>query len=381
MAEKRDYYEILGINKGADDAAIKKAYRSLAKKYHPDINPGDAEAEKRFKEVNEAYEVLSDSDKRAKYDQYGHAAFDQSQYGGGGYGGGFGGFDADFDISDIFGSFFGGGGRSGGARRPTQGEDIGQRVFISFEEAAKGCKKEISYARIEKCPECKATGCAEGSSPVTCTKCGGRGTITTSQRTIFGMVQQQTTCDKCRGKGVTIDDPCSNCRGTGYIRINKKIEVNIPAGIDNGQQLNVRGQGSCSTNGGPSGDLIIEVSVKPHPIFKRKGADLYCDVPITFAEAALGAELEIPTLFGSVKYSLPAETQTGTSFTIREKGMPVINSKKSGDLIFKVVVETPRGLNEKQKQLLRDFSLACGKSNFKTKHGFFDKKSKDKDKK
>lgn len=378
MADKRDYYEVLGVDKSADDAAIKKAYRTLAKKYHPDINPGDAEAEKKFKEVNEAYEVLSDADKKAKYDQYGHAAFDQTQGGYGGYGGGFGGFDADFDISDIFGSFFGGSSHRSSGRRQTPGEDIGQRVYLTLEEAATGCKKEISYARIEKCPDCKGSGCADGSSPVTCTKCNGRGTITTSQRTVFGMMQQQTTCDKCRGRGVTVEKPCQNCRGTGYIRINKKIDVNIPAGIDNGQQLNVRGQGSYSTSGGPTGDLIIEVTIKPHQIFKRKGSDLYCEIPITFAEAALGAEIEIPCLFGSVKYDIPAETQTGTTFTIKEKGMPVINSKKKGDLYFKVIVETPKGLNEKQKQLLRDFSLACGQSNFKQKRGFPGKKSKDK---
>ena len=377
MAEKRDYYEVLGVEKNASDNDIKHAYRTLAKKYHPDMNPGDAEAEKKFKEVNEAYEVLSDPDKRAKYDQYGHAGFDQS-FGGGGYQYSGGGFD--FDLGNIFGDFFGGGSgfsRSGGTRQ-TAGKSVYQRIYLSFEEAAFGCKKEISYPRIEKCPDCSGTGAAKGTSPVTCSKCGGRGTVTTSQRTMFGMMQQQSICPDCGGRGQTVPNPCPNCKGKGFIRINKKIEINVPAGIDDEQQLTVRGQGNVSTNGGPTGDLIIEVSVKPHNVFTRDGFDIYCDIPITFVEAALGAEIDVPSLEGNVKYTIPEGTQTGTSFKLAGKGIKYVNSTRKGDLIFTVIVETPKGLNDKQKQLLREFGLSCGKSNFKSKQKFFDKIFKDK---
>ncbi len=371
---KRDYYEVLGLNKGASDAEIKKAYRNIAKKYHPDLHPGDAECEKKFKEANEAYEVLSDSDKKARYDKFGHAGVDPNAYSDGGGFGGFGGFDV--DLGDIFGSFFGGGG--GGGRRASNGKDIYQRVRISFEEAAFGCKKEVTYARIEKCPDCSGSGAAAGSTTKTCDKCGGRGQINTTQRTMFGMMQSTTTCDKCGGKGKIIENPCKNCRGTGYIRINKKLEVNIPAGIDNGQRLSLRGQGDESTSGMHPGDLIVEVAVRPHQVFKRDEYDLYCDVPITFAEAALGAELDIPTLTGSIKYKIPEGTQTGTQFTVKDEGVVVVGSKRKGDLIFTVTVETPKNLNEKQKQILRDFAQTCGKSNFKTKQSFFDKIFKDK---
>ena len=379
MAEKRDYYEVLGIDKNASDNDIKHAYRTLAKKYHPDMNPGDTEAEKKFKEVNEAYEVLSDPDKRARYDQYGHAGFDQS-FGGGSGGFQYSGGGFDFDLGSIFGDFFGAGSgfsRSGGPRQ-TAGKSVYQRIYLTFEEAAFGCKKEVTYPRIEKCPDCAGSGAAKGTSPFTCTKCGGRGTITTSQRTMFGMMQQQTTCPDCGGRGQTIPNPCPNCKGKGYIRINKKLEVNIPAGIDDEQQLTVRGQGNVSTNGGPTGDLIIEVDVKPHSVFTRDGYDIYCEIPITFAEAALGAEIDVPSLEGNVKYNVPEGTQTGTSFKLAGKGIKYVNSTKKGDLIFTVIVETPKGLNDKQKQLLRDFSVACGKNNFKSKQKFFDKIFKDK---
>lgn len=378
MAEKRDYYEVLGIDKNASDNDIKHAYRNLAKKYHPDMNPGDAEAEKKFKEVNEAYEILSDPDKRAKYDQYGHAGFDQS------FGGGYqqyGGTGFDFDLGSIFGDFFGGGSgfssRSSGPRQ-SAGKSIYQRIYLSFEEAAFGCKKEITYPRIEECPDCSGSGAAKGTNPVTCTKCGGRGTITTSQRTMFGMMQQQTTCPDCGGRGKTVPTPCPNCKGKGFIRINKKLEVNIPAGIDDEQQLTVRGQGNVSTNGGPSGDLVIEVSVKPHAVFTRDGYDIFCEVPITFTEAALGAEIDIPGLDGNLKYTIPEGTQTGTSFRLSGKGIKYVNSSKKGDLIFTVTVETPKSLSEKQKQILRDFASACGAKNFKGRQKFFDKIFKDK---
>jgi molecular chaperone DnaJ len=379
MAEKRDYYEVLGISKGASDDEIKHAYRNLAKKYHPDMNPGDAEAEKKFKEVNEAYEVLSDPDKRARYDQYGHAGFDQS-FGGGGGAYQYSGSGFDFDLGSIFGDFFGGGfgsSRSGGQRQ-TPGKSVYQRIYLTFEEAAFGCKKTISYPRIEKCPDCDGSGAAKGTSPVTCAKCGGRGTITTSQRTMFGMMQQQTACPDCGGRGKTIPTPCPNCKGKGFIRINKSVEVNIPAGIDDGQQLTVRGQGNVSTNRGAAGDLVIEVAVKAHTIFTRDGYNIYCEIPITFVEAALGAEIDVPSLEGNIKYNVPEGTQTGTSFRLAGKGIKYVNSTKRGDLIFTVTVETPKGLNEKQKQMLRDFAVSCGKNNFKGKQKFFDKIFKDK---
>lgn len=374
MADKQDYYETLGVNKGASDDEIKKAYRQMAKKYHPDMNPGNAEAEKKFKEVNEAYEVLSDSDKRSKYDQFGHAAFDQSSGFGGG-GAGFGGFD--FDMGDIFSSFFGGGfgsSRSGSrANAPQAGDDIGVRVIISFEEAAFGCKRDVSYARVQKCDDCSGSGAKKGTSPDRCTKCGGRGTITVQQRTAFGVMQSTKACPDCNGSGKIIKTPCENCRGKGYVKINKKLEVTIPAGIDDGQRIALRGQGNEGRNGGPAGDLIIQVSVRPHAVFERDGNDLYCEVPITFAEAALGAKIKIPTLEGEIEYDIPEGTQTGTVFTIKQKGINSVNSRSRGNLYVKVVVETPKSLNSEQKKLLRSFADSCGEKNFTKKSSFFSK--------
>ena len=379
MADKRDYYEVLGVDKGADDATLKKAYRTLAKKYHPDMNPGNAEAEAKFKEVNEAYEVLSDSEKRAKYDQFGHAAFDPTA--GGGYGGGgFGGFGDFGDIGDIFGSFFGGGfgGFGGGSQQrrngPVRGDDISVRVTISFEEAAFGVKKDITYNRIQKCDTCKGSGAAEGTHPETCSACGGSGQRRVTQR-IGGMAfQSTTTCDKCRGTGKIIKDPCTNCRGTGYVKISKKLGVTIPAGIDDGERIALRGQGSEGRNGGPAGDLIIVVNVRPHSIFERNGNNIYCEIPITVAEATLGAEIEVPTLEGNVKYTIPEGTQPGTTFTLRQKGIPhVNNANRRGDLIFAVNVEIPKGLSEKQKDHMRAFAESCGNSNYTKKSGFFKK--------
>lgn len=374
MADKQDYYETLGVNKGASDDEIKKAYRQMAKKYHPDMNPGNAEAEKKFKEVNEAYEVLSDSDKRSKYDQFGHAAFDPSSGFGGG-GAGFGGFD--FDMGDIFSSFFGGGfgsSRSGSrANAPQAGDDIGVRVIISFEEAAFGCKRDVSYARVQKCDDCSGSGAKKGTSPDRCTKCGGRGTITVQQRTAFGVMQSTKACPDCNGSGKIIKTPCENCRGKGYVKINKKLEVTIPAGIDDGQRIALRGQGNEGRNGGPAGDLIIQVSVRPHAVFERDGNDLYCEVPITFAEAALGAKIKIPTLEGEIEYDIPEGTQTGTVFTIKQKGINSVNSRSRGNLYVKVVVETPKSLNSEQKKLLRSFADSCGEKNFTKKSSFFSK--------
>lgn len=375
MADKRDYYEVLGIQKGASDAEIKKAYRSMAKKYHPDMNPGNAEAEAKFKEVNEAYDVLSDADKKAKYDQYGHAAFDPAA-GAGGYGGGFGGFGDFGDIGDIFGSFFGGGFGGGGARQnrnaPMKGEDVLVRVTISFEEAAFGVKKDISFNRVQKCDDCGGSGAAKGTTAETCSACRGTGQRTVTQR-VMGMVYQtNTTCDACRGKGKIIKEPCGNCRGTGYIKVSKKLAVNIPAGINDGERIAIRGQGCDGRNGGPAGDLIVAVSIKRHSVFEREGYNIYCDVPITVAEATLGAEIDVPTLEGTQKFNIPEGTQHGTEFSLKQKGIPFVNNaNRRGDLIFTVVIEVPKGLNEKQKDKMREFAESCKETNYAKKKSFF----------
>ncbi len=372
MADKRDYYEVLGLSKGASDAEIKKAYRSMAKKYHPDMNPDNKEAEAKFKEVNEAYAILSDTDKRAQYDQYGHDAFDGT--GNAGFGGGFGGFGDFGDIGDIFGSFFGGGfgGSSRSKNAPMRGEDVGARVTVTFEEAAFGTKKDVSFNRIQKCPDCSGTGAAKGTAPETCSACGGQGQRRVTQR-LGGMAFQTTaTCDKCRGTGKIIKNPCPNCNGKAYIKVTKKLSVNIPAGIDDGERIALRGQGCDGRNGGPAGDLIITVSVKRHNIFERDGYNIYCDIPLTVAEATLGAEIDVPTLEGNQKYTIPEGTQPGTQFTLRQKGIPYVNNaNRKGDLIFTVNVEIPKGLNEKQKEHMRAFADACGENNYSKKSGFF----------
>ena len=384
MAEKRDYYEVLGLSKGADEAAIKKAYRTMAKKYHPDLNPGNAEAEAKFKEVNEAYDVLSDADKKAKYDQFGHSAFDPTA--GGGYGGGYGGGFSDFgDIGDIFSSFFGGGfgGGGGGQRRnaPTRGEDISVRITVSFEEAAFGTKKDVSYNRIQKCSDCGGSGAAKGTQAETCKVCGGSGQRRVTQR-IGGMAfQSTTTCDACRGMGKTIKTPCTECNGKGYVKVNKKLSVNIPAGIDDGERIALRGQGCDGRNGGPAGDLIITVNIKSHSVFERDGYNIYCDVPITVTEATLGATIDVPTLEGSQKFEIPDGTQPGTRFTLKQKGIPFINNaSRRGDLVFTVNVEIPKGLNKEQKERMIAFAESCKESNYTKKQSFF-KRIFDKDKK
>jgi molecular chaperone DnaJ len=376
MSEKRDYYEVLGISKTADDGEIKKAYRSLAKKYHPDVNPGDATAEEKFKEVNEAYAILSDADKRAAYDSYGHAAFDGTgaQNGAGGFGGGF-----DFgDLGDIFGSFFGGGfgGGPSSARRnaPVRGDDIGVRVTLTFEEAVFGVKREISYNRVQKCADCDGSGAEKGTTAETCRACGGSGQRRVTQR-IGGMAFQSTvTCSECRGSGKIIKKPCQNCRGTGYVKVTKKIEVNIPAGIDDGGRVALRGMGNDGRNGGPAGDLILIVSVKPSRVFERDGVHLYCDVPVSVTDATLGAEIEVPTLDGNEKYTIPEGTQPDTSFTLRGKGVPYVgNLDRRGDIIFTVKVEIPQKLSSKQKELLRKFAESCDDGNYAKRTGFFKK--------
>ena len=376
MAEKRDYYEVLGLSKGASADEIKKAYRSLAKKYHPDLNPGDKEAEEKFKEINEANEVLSDADKKAKYDTYGHAAFDPNAgFGGGsGFGGsGFGGFD----MGDIFSSFFGGSGFGGfgGSRQranaPVDGDDIGVRIVISFEEAVFGCKKEISYNRIQKCSDCSGSGAEKGSGVEKCSRCSGTGRIRVQQRTAFGMMQSENACPDCRGTGKIIKNPCKNCNGKGMVKIKKTVEANIPAGVDDGMRIALRAQGHEGRNGGMAGDLVIQVSVRPHAIFERDGKDIYCDVPITFAEAALGATVKIPTLDGSMDYTIPEGTQTGTVFTIKQRGIVDVNGRGKGNLYVRAVVETPKNLTDEQKKILRSFAESCQEKNFTKRSSFF----------
>ncbi len=375
MADKRDYYEVLGVQKSASDTDIKKAYRSLAKKYHPDVNPGDKDAEAKFKEVNEAYEVLSDSDKRAKYDQYGHAAFDPSAGFGGGSGfGGFGGFDV--DLGDIFGSFFGGGGGSRQRRNgPMKGDDIEVGVTIDFEEAVFGCKKEISFTKYAKCASCKGSGSADGKSE-TCPTCKGSGQRRVMQNLGGMQFQSTTTCETCRGTGKYIKTPCQKCRGTGFEKVKKNLTVDIPAGIDHGKGLIIRGAGHDGKNGGIAGDVFVMISVRKSNIFKRDNYTLYCEVPITITEATLGAEIEIPTLEGNEKFAIPEGTQTGTAFTLRKRGVPVPNSDRRGDLIIVVNVAIPKGLNEKQKELLRAFAEASGESSYNKKKNPFKKDKK-----
>ncbi|MEA4832867.1 Chaperone protein DnaJ [bioreactor metagenome] len=375
MAEqKRDYYEVLELQKGASDEDIKKNYRRLAKKYHPDMNPDDKEAEAKFKEINEAYSILSNPDTKSKYDAYGHSGVDPNFGSGEGFGGfnGFGGFgDINFDMSDIFGTLFG----NGQTRKngPVRGDDIGVKIYISFEEAAFGCKKEIVFNKIEACSECKGTGAAPGTSPETCTKCGGTGQVNVQQRTPLGIMQTSRTCDACRGTGKIIKTPCSKCSGGGYERKQKKLEISIPAGIDDGQKVVIRGQGNSGKRGGVSGDLLVEVGIRPHPVFERDGYNIYCEVPITFAEAALGAQINVPTLEGSLKYTVPEGTQTGTMFTLKNKGIQYVNSRNRGDLMFRTVIEVPKNLSDKQKQMLRDFDMSCGNFNNSQKASFSEK--------
>ncbi len=373
MADKRDYYEVLGVNKGASDAEIKKAYRKEAKKYHPDLHPGDKEAEAKFKEVNEAYEVLSDPNKKSRYDQFGHAGVDPN-FGAGGAGGGsgFGGFD--FDLGDIFGDFFGGG--FGGSRRkngPKRGRDIQQRISITFEEAAFGCEKEISINKQENCAKCHGTGAAPGTTADTCGHCHGSGQVTQQQRFMGTVIQNTVTCPNCGGTGKIIKTPCSDCRGTGKVRVNKKIKITIPAGIDDGRPLQLSGKGEPGERGGPNGDLIVIVSIKKHEVFERDGADVYVDIPITFAQAALGDKIEVPTIHGKVKIDIPEGTQTGTTFRLRDKGVPYMRGNGNGNEYVTVKIEVPKKLTNNQKDLLRKFAAEDDDKNYKQRKSFFDK--------
>ena len=382
--QKRDYYEVLGVSKGASDDEIKKAYRKLAKKYHPDMNPGDKEAEAKFKEVNEAYSILSDSEKRARYDQFGHAGVDPN-YGAGGPGGGFGGFDmGDIDLGDIFGSFFGGGfggfGGSTSSRRngPQKGESLRASLTISFEEAAFGCEKEINLNRTEECEACHGSGAEPGTTAETCPDCRGTGVVRVQQRTGGFAFSSTAPCSRCRGTGKIIHTPCKACGGSGSVKKSKRVTVSIPAGIDDGQAISLRGQGNAGKNGGPAGDLIVAVHVKPHPQFHRDGTTVLYEQPVTFYQAVMGAELEIPTIDGRVKYNLPAGTQTGTTFRLRGKGIPELRGRGRGDQYVTVRVQVPTSLNGEQKEALRAFAEAMGEdvpeeSGLK---GFFDKHKK-----
>ena len=382
--QKRDYYEVLGVSKGASDDEIKRAYRKLAKKYHPDMNPGDKEAEAKFKEVNEAYSILSDSEKRARYDQFGHAGVDPN-YGAGGPGGGFGGFDmGDIDLGDIFGSFFGGGfggfGGSTSSRRngPQKGESLRASLTISFEETAFGCEKEINLNRTEECEACHGSGAEPGTTAETCPDCRGTGVVRVQQRTGGFAFSSTAPCSRCRGTGKIIHTPCKACGGSGSVKKSKRVTVSIPAGIDDGQAISLRGQGNAGKNGGPAGDLIVAVHVKPHPQFHRDGTTVLYEQPVTFYQAVMGAELEIPTIDGKVKYNLPAGTQTGTTFRLRGKGIPELRGRGRGDQYVTVRVQVPTSLNGEQKEALRAFAEAMGEdvpeeSGLK---GFFDKHKK-----
>ena len=367
MAEnKRDYYEVLGVDRGADEATIKKAYRQLAKKYHPDMNPGDKEAEKKFKEASEAYAVLSDAEKRRQYDQFGHAAFEQ----GGGGSGGFGGFDFNGgDMGDIFGDIFGdlfGGGRSRRANNgPMKGANVRTAVRITFEEAVFGCEKQLDLNLKDECTTCHGTGAKPGTSPETCPKCGGKGQIVYTQQSLFGTVRNVQTCPDCNGSGKIVKEKCADCHGSGYITNRKKIAVTIPAGIDNGQSIRIREKGEPGVNGGPRGDLLVEVQVERHPIFQRQDMNIYSTAPVTFAQAALGGQIHITTVDGDMAYDIKPGTQTDTKIRLKGKGVPSLRNKNiRGDHYVTLVVQVPTKLNEEAKEYLRKYDEAVnGKIN------------------
>ena len=383
MAEKRDYYEVLGIGKNATDAEIKSAYRKLAKKYHPDLNPGDKEAEEKFKEVNEANDVLSDPQKRQRYDQFGFAGVDPNYAaanggGAGGFGGGFGGVDLGDIFGDIFGGGFGGGfsGFGGGsstrtANAPRKGHDIQASVILTFEEAAHGCSKKITINRQDTCPDCGGTGAAKGTSPETCPDCGGRGYVVTQQRTPFGVMQSQQPCSHCGGRGTIIRNPCKTCRGTGTTAARKSLEINIPAGIDDDQNIALRGQGDAGSNGGPAGDVIVHVTVKADPMFERDGYDVTIHVPITFSQAVLGDDVEVPTVDGRIVQHIPEGTQSGTKFRLRGQGIQYLNGRGRGDQYVIVDVEIPKKVTRAQREALKAFEDSMKEDNYEKRKGFF----------
>ena len=383
MAEKRDYYEVLGIGKNATDAEIKSAYRKLAKKYHPDLNPGNKEAEEKFKEVNEANDVLSDPQKRKRYDQFGFAGVDPNYAaanggGAGGFGGGFGGVDLGDIFGDIFGGGFGGGfsGFGGGsstrtANAPRKGHDIQASVILTFEEAAHGCSKKITINRQDTCPDCGGTGAAKGTSPETCPDCGGRGYVVTQQRTPFGVMQSQQPCSHCGGRGTIIRNPCKTCRGTGKTAARKSLEINIPAGIDDDQNIALRGQGDAGSNGGPAGDVIVHVTVKADPMFERDGYDVTIHVPITFSQAVLGDDVEVPTVDGRIVQHIPEGTQSGTKFRLRGQGIQYLNGRGRGDQYVIVDVEIPKKVTRAQREALKAFEDSMKEDNYEKRKGFF----------
>ena len=383
MAEKRDYYEVLGIGKNASDAEIKSAYRKLAKKYHPDLNPGNKEAEEKFKEVNEANDVLSDPQKRQRYDQFGFAGVDPNYAaanggGAGGFGGGFGGVDLGDIFGDIFGGGFGGGfsGFGGGsstrtANAPRKGHDIQASVILTFEEAAHGCSKKITINRQDTCPDCGGTGAAKGTSPETCPDCGGRGYVVTQQRTPFGVMQSQQPCSHCGGRGTIIRNPCKTCRGTGKTAARKSLEINIPAGIDDDQNIALRGQGDAGSNGGPAGDVIVHVTVKADPMFERDGYDVTIHVPITFSQAVLGDDVEVPTVDGRIVQHIPEGTQSGTKFRLRGQGIQYLNGRGRGDQYVIVDVEIPKKVTRAQREALKAFEDSMKEDNYEKRKGFF----------
>ena len=376
MAEKRDYYEVLGVSKDASQDDIKKAFRKLTKENHPDLHPGDKACEERFKEGNEAYEVLSDPDKRKKYDQFGFAAFDPNAAAGGGFGG-FGDFGGFGGFGDIFGDIFGfGGGSRANPKAPRKGDSLRATVNISFEEAAFGCKKEVTVGRVEQCPDCRGTGCAPGTTPEICPDCKGTGSVTVSQRTPFGVMQSSSPCSKCRGTGRIIHQPCKTCRGMGNVRRQHKIEINIPAGIDDGQTISKPGGGNAGINGGPAGDLLVSVIVRPHPRFERDGTSVLLEQEISYAQAALGAEVEVPTLDGKVKLTIPEGTQPGAVFRLKGKGIPFLRGSGRGDQFVSVTVKVPKNLTGSQKELLRQFAASMGELDGEAGRTIFGRKKK-----
>ena len=375
MPEKKDYYEVLGVGKGASEDEIKKAYRKLAKEYHPDVNPDNKDAEAKFKELSEAYEILSDSQKKSRYDQYGHAGVDPSYGGGGAYsaGGGFG-FE---DLGDIFESFFGGGfGGSARTRNPSgpiKGGDIRASIALTFMEAVKGVKKTINVSHLQNCESCAGSGAEKGTSSETCSECGGAGQVRVQQRTPFGVVQTARACSRCGGKGTVIQTPCKSCNGKGRVRTNKTLEVNVPAGIDDGQTFILRGEGDDGQNNGPAGDCAVTVSVRPDPLFERDGFDIWCEIPLTYMQATIGDEITVPTVDGKVKYTVPEGTQPGTVFRLRNKGVPYVNGRGRGEQYVRVSIEVPKGLSNKQKDALRGFESLMTDKNYEKRKSFLDK--------
>lgn len=372
--QKKDLYEVLGLQKGATAEEIKRGYRKLAKKYHPDLNPDNKQAEDMMKEVNAAYEILSDDEKKSRYDQFGHAGVDPSYGGGGGGYGQYGGGFEDFDIGNIFDSFFGGGmnqqARKSGPRR---GEHVQVNISLSFIEAAFGCEKEISLSRVESCTDCDGSGAKRGTSAETCPDCHGTGQVKTAQRTVFGVFQSSSPCSRCRGTGKIIKTPCETCKGAGLVRKARTLTVKIPAGIDNGQTISLRGEGNAGQNGGSAGDVYVTIAVSAHELFKRRGQDVMIDMPVTFVQATLGAELTVPTIDGKITYNMPEGTQPETVFRIRGKGIPNINGRGRGDHFVKVKIEIPKNLSAEQRSVLQKFDDSVGDAHYKEKKGFFDK--------